>query len=81
MPRQTTRELELLESILDAAVVIDTTDQSRVALSDGLDEVRSVLAEAYGPDFEEHLAERFEEGTDDDDDDDDDDEEDEDEAD
>ena len=67
MPRQTTRELELLESILDAAVVIDITDQSRAALSAGLDEVRSVLAEAYGPDFEEHLAERFDEETDDDD--------------
>ena len=67
MPRQSLRAVELQDAILDAAEEIDNTDQSRSGLSEGLDNVRVILAEAYGPDFEDDLAEKVGEFENDDD--------------
>lgn len=59
MAQKTERVLELEQALIDAAEVIDTTDQSRKSLSDGLDEVRNIIAAAYGEDFEVDVAERL----------------------
>ncbi len=67
MPRESVRAIQLLEAILEAGEIIDTTDQSRAQLSQGMDDVRAVLAEAYGDDFEDHLAEKMGEGLEDED--------------
>jgi len=56
MARKSERVIELEEAVLNACEVIDNCDQSRVALSDGMDNVRMLLAEAYGEDFEDDLA-------------------------
>ena len=57
MARQ--RAIQLMEAVLDAVGVIDRTDGSRVALIEGMDSVRAILADAYGDDFEEDLAEKL----------------------
>jgi hypothetical protein len=68
MARKPVRVAELEEAILEACETIDNTDQSRTALSEGLDNVREILAEAYGDDFDDDLAERTGEGDEDEDD-------------
>ncbi len=52
--------VEVLEDmVLDAVEVIDNSDQSRMGLSDALDEVRSILEIGYGEGFDEDVAERL----------------------
>ncbi len=56
MARKSERQIELEEAILNACEVIDNCDQSRTALSDGMDNIRQLLADGYGDDFEDDLA-------------------------
>lgn len=56
MAQKSARTVELEEAILNACELIDNCDQSRTALSDGMDNVRLLLSDGYGEDFEDDLA-------------------------
>lgn len=74
MARKSLRAISLEESILDAVEQIDNADSSRVGLLDCLDNVRSILAQAYeadGSDFDADLDEKLGYGLDDEEEDDD----------
>lgn len=57
MPQKSERVRELEQGLLEIGETIDTCDQSRVALSDGMDNVREKVVELYGEDFEKDLLE------------------------
>jgi hypothetical protein len=56
MARKSERVVDLEEAILGACELIDNCDQSRTALSDGMDNIRQLLADGYGEEFEDDLA-------------------------
>lgn len=58
MARKSLRTTELEEGILSAYEIIDNTDQSRVGLSEGMDNIRELLADIYGVEFENDYAEQ-----------------------
>lgn len=59
MSRATERITELEQMALEAAEIIDNADQSRIGLSNALDEIRNVISTAYGEDFEDDLAQHL----------------------
>jgi hypothetical protein len=59
MAQKSARVIELEEAILNACELIDDCDQSRSALADGMESIRILLADGYGDDFEDDLAEKM----------------------
>lgn len=59
MAQKSARVIELEEAILNACELIDDCDQSRSALADGMESIRLLLADGYGDDFEDDLAEKM----------------------
>ena len=51
--------IELRDGLLTIGEKIDSCDQSRLALSDTMDEIRETVVELYGDDFETDLLEHL----------------------
>lgn len=53
MARKSAKTIELEEGILNAVELIDGCDGSRVELQNTLDQVRGLLVDSYGDEFQE----------------------------
>jgi hypothetical protein len=53
MARKSARTIELEEGILNSVESIDDCDGSRVELQRTLDQVRELLVDSYGPEFQD----------------------------